>query len=261
MMARRAATIPPVRVALRQVARLTLPLVALLLAAAVTPRPVLGDGDPASDILLVQNVFYPYAPPTGGRIQSRLDAETAAAHRAGFPIKVALIATPTDLGTVGSLFGKPQQYADYLDIELSFQHRQPLLVVMADGYGLKGIPARVARALADAAPPAGRSSDALAQAAGAAVVRLSTAAGHPIPTLRPTAPVPRDAAGSNLVALAIVAAAAVATTLVLLRLRARRLMRARRARARSRRPVPRDAPRAPGRRRVPPGDARPRRRR
>ena len=70
--------------------------------------------------------------------QPTLNAETAAAKRAGFPIKVALIASPVDLGVIPDLFGKPQQYADFLDQEISFQGKQPLLVVMAAGYGVAG---------------------------------------------------------------------------------------------------------------------------
>ena len=106
-------------------------------------------------MLLGLNVFYPFEPPVRRSVQRTLNAETAAAKRAGFPIKVALIASPLDLGVIPSLFGKPQQYADFLDQEISFLGKQPLLVVMSDGYGTQGFggPAK----LAVAAPaPAGR---------------------------------------------------------------------------------------------------------
>ena len=92
-------------------------------------------------MLLGENVFYPYTPPSPSRLQKPLNPETAAAKRAGFPIKVALIASPIDLGVIPGLFGKPQKYADFLDQEISFRGKQPLLVVMAAGYGTQGLPA------------------------------------------------------------------------------------------------------------------------
>ena len=107
---------------------------------AAAPPAARADGDPASDMLLIQNVFYPFSPPVAPAIQRTLNAETAAAKRAHFPIKVALIASPADLGAVPSLFAKPQQYADFLDQEISFfGGKQPLLVVMPNGYGVQGL--------------------------------------------------------------------------------------------------------------------------
>ena len=91
----------------------------LMLGAAVASA----DGDPASDVLLGQNVFYPYTPPASAAIQKQLDTEAATASHARFPIKVALIASPVDLGVIPSLFGSPQKYADFLDQEISFQGR------------------------------------------------------------------------------------------------------------------------------------------
>ncbi len=126
-----------------------------------------------------QNVFYPYSP-TAAAAQRTLNAETAAAKKAGFPIKVALIQAPTDLGVIPSLFAKPQQYADFLDQEISFKGKQLLLVVMANGYGTEGLPAAATKAAAALKPPAGKSSTDLAQAAIVAVAKLATAAGHPI---------------------------------------------------------------------------------
>jgi hypothetical protein len=143
--------------------------------------PALADGDPASDMLLVQNVFYPFTPPVGPAIEKALNAETAAAKRAHFPIKVALIASPTDLGAIPSLFAKPQQYADFLDQEISFFGRkQLLLVVMPTGYGVQGLTSSDAEAAAKLPPPAGRASDDLARAAIVAVPKLAAAAGHPL---------------------------------------------------------------------------------
>ena len=95
---------------------------------------------------------------------------------------MALIASPADLGAIPSLFAKPQQYANFLDVEISFfGGKQPLLVVMPNGYGVQGLtPPRPPRPLARLPPPAGRTSDDLARAATVAVSKLAAAAGHPV---------------------------------------------------------------------------------
>ena len=156
-------------------------LVALLalLAAMLAPAVAHADGDPASDVLLGQNVFYPYTPEVSPAIQKTLDAETAAAGQAKFPIKVALIASPVDLGVIPDLFGKPQKYAEFLDQEISFQTKQPLLVVMPAGYGVQGIHGPATAAVTSLRKPAGPTSNALAQAAIAAVAKLAADSGHP----------------------------------------------------------------------------------
>jgi hypothetical protein len=146
--------------------------------ALLMPAIALGDADPASDILIGANVFYPYNPTVSANLQKTLNAETEAAARARFHLKVALIASPTDLGAIPSFFGKPQPYADYLDQEISFQGKQPLLVVMANGYGVQGVGA--AAAGATLTKPTGRDSDDLARAAIADVKALAAATGHPI---------------------------------------------------------------------------------
>ncbi len=159
---------------------LALGLSAPVLAAAA-PAPARADGDPASDELIGANVFYPFSPPVAAGLQKSLNAETAAAGRLHFPIKVALIASPADLGAIPSLFAKPQQYADFLDQEISFAgKKQLLLVVMPDGYGVQGFTRPATLAVTALAKPSGRQSDDLAQAAIVAVSKLAAAAGHPI---------------------------------------------------------------------------------
>ena len=107
-------------------------------------------------MLLGESVFFPYSPAVSAPLQRTLTAETAAAKKAGLPFKVALIGSPVDLGVVPDLFGHPQKYADFLDQEISFTgHRQPLLVVMAAGYGAQGLSPKATSALASR-PPATR---------------------------------------------------------------------------------------------------------
>lgn len=151
-----------------------------LVIALLAPAVARADGDPASDVLLGESVFYPYTPPTSPAIQKQLNAATAAAKRAHFPLKVALIGGPVDLGVIPSLFGKPQKYADFLDQEISFATKQPLLVVMAAGYGVEGMDAKAQAAASSLAKPAGTQSNQLAQAAITAVGKLAAASGHPL---------------------------------------------------------------------------------
>jgi hypothetical protein len=202
---------------------LTLIALAATLCALLVPAAALADGDPASDTLLGENVFYPYAPPVTGAVQRTLNSETAAAKRNRFPIKVALIAAPTDLGVIPSLFGRPQRYADFLDQEISFVGKQQLLVVMADGYGAEGLTGPAKLAVSALKPPAGKTSTDLAQAAITAVARISAAAGHPITGVKGLRGSSSGSSGGSsttpiLIGL-IVAALAVAGTLLLLRRR------------------------------------------
>jgi hypothetical protein len=208
-------------VALR-LASAALLLVALsaLLFVALAPPPAGADGDPASDVLLGENVFYPYTPPVTGALQKVLNAETQAAKRIGFPLKVALIGSAVDLGVVPDLFGHPQKYADFLDQEISFQRKQPLLVVMAAGYGAQGLGAQARTALASLPGPAGTRSDDLARAAILAVSRVARAEDHPI---RDVAGAPGAATSSGsgstltlivLATAAVLIAAALATVTV-----------------------------------------------
>jgi hypothetical protein len=196
-------------------------LAAAILVAALVPVSALGDGDPASDVLLGENVYYPYSPPVPRKVQNTLNAETAAAKKAGLPIKVALVATAVDLGVIPELFGQPQNYAKFLDKEISFQGPQPLLVVMPAGYGVQGMSAKAAAAIKGLAPPAGKTSTALAQAAVTAVAKIAAADGHPIKGVAGVSSGGSGGGGSTaplLIGL-IVAAVLVAVALILLRRR------------------------------------------
>jgi hypothetical protein len=152
----------------------------LLCALALLPAVALADGDPASDVLLGQDVFYPYSPAVSRSVATRLNTLTAASGKGHFPIKVALIAGPVDLGVVPDLFKQPQKYADFLVQEISFQGKQHLLVVMPNGYGVQGFSPAASAIVPTLPKPSGGSSDDLAQAAMTAVQKLAKAAGHPI---------------------------------------------------------------------------------
>src|SRR5207245_5812129 len=121
------------------------------------------DGDPASDVLVSQDVFLPYSQ-ISTATQRRLYAVCDAARRSGYPLKIALIASRSDLGVVPGLFGQPQAYARFLSSELTGVVTSPVLVVMPRGFGLagQGRPMNVGT-LAGIRPSAG--ADALATAA------------------------------------------------------------------------------------------------
>jgi hypothetical protein len=180
------------------------PLVRTVLAGAVAMLLVtataLADADPASDVLLGASVFYPYSPPVSAPVERALNAEVAAAARAHLPIKVALIGTPVDLGAIPSLFGKPQEYANYLDQEISFNAKQALLVVMAAGYGVQGLDPAATSAAASLAKPPSAQTDALARAAIEAIPRLAAASGHRIGQVSPA----KASGGSSAVVPAVI---------------------------------------------------------
>ena len=112
-----------------------LALVTVCCLAAVAAQTARADGDPASDYLLVQRVFVPYEGATASTQQHELTKAVAAANKAGFTIRVAVIFSSYDLGSVTSLWRKPQTYARFLGYELSFVYKQRLLVVMPNGFG------------------------------------------------------------------------------------------------------------------------------
>jgi hypothetical protein len=178
------------------------------------------DGDPASDVLLGQNVFYPYQPPVSAPLTKTLDSLTAAAAAAKFPIKVALIASPVDLGVVPDLFNKPDKYAMFLDQEISFQAKRPLLVVMPAGFGGQGLPPSATAALASLKKPTGSQSNDLAQAAIAAIPKLASAAGHPLKGTAGTSS--KGGGGSTTLVLIVLVLAASATAVALILSRRRR---------------------------------------
>jgi len=114
-------------------------LAALLLACAVVllaaPGDAFGDGDPGSDVLVNQNLFVPADAGLSIAQQVRLGGMLQDAARAGFPIRVAVIASPADLGAITPLWRRPRTYAQFLGIELSLAYKQRLLVVMPNGFG------------------------------------------------------------------------------------------------------------------------------
>jgi hypothetical protein len=175
--------------------RLLLAIIACCLGlSAGTAR---ADGDPASDVLATQALFLPQDAAVPAPRQEQLESLVQAASRAGFPVRVALIASPADLGSITELWRQPAEYAQFLGEELSLTFHGVLLVVMPDGFGVydQGKPiGREQAALAGIAiHPNGAG---LAATTVAAIRRLGASAGHPLsaPQVRaaPTAAAPSD---------------------------------------------------------------------
>jgi hypothetical protein len=147
-------------------------VLALALFLCIAPVAV-ADGDPASDVLVDRNVFLPYPPPSATASAS-LAREVRAAYARNFRVKVAVIATPTDLGSVPSLFGKPGQYAAFLGQELQLYYVGPLLIVMPAGYGVYdgGRSTKAERTVLATAAAPGSSAGALTSSAARLVHRL-----------------------------------------------------------------------------------------
>jgi hypothetical protein len=192
----------------------TLLIVAFLALGGATAA--LADGDPASDVLVTSELFLPYQLSVTRQTQE-LTALLERSAAAGFPIRVALIDAPDDLGTVGALWSRPRTYAGYLGYELSLSFRGQVLVVMPDGMGV--YPGRIAPSAAERTVagelPAPGSGPGMVGAAIAAVRRLAAAEGHPLSTSglrvsvplagRPSSPIPQILAlllGAVLIALA-----------------------------------------------------------
>jgi hypothetical protein len=140
------------------------------------------DGDPASDVLATQALFLPQDAGIPLAQQNQVTAMLGAAASNGYELRVAIIASSTDLGSVTELWRQPQTYARFLGQELSFVYRGPLLVVMPNGFGLESLsqaaPTNPA-ALAGLRIPAGGA--ALGTVALTAIQRLADASGHSVP--------------------------------------------------------------------------------
>ena len=84
-----------------------------LIAAALTPV-ARADGDPGSDVLVYQDLFAGSDAGLSVQQQVQLGDLLKAAAREGFPVRVAIIASPFDLGSVTELWRQPREYARFL---------------------------------------------------------------------------------------------------------------------------------------------------
>ena len=179
-------------------------LLGLVAVAALAPAAAArADGDPASDVLLSQDVFFPYAPNGVSRpLQQALQTTVARAKGKGFALKVALIADVRDLGSAGQLLREPQRYADLLTTELSLNvthgrevQAPRVLTVLPTGLGGNNLGDTAGDALEGVLPAEADGPDGLARTAAVAVGKLTQAAGRPI--VMPELPAASGASASS----------------------------------------------------------------
>ena len=120
---------------LRRAAGCALALLVAVTVTALAAPTARGDGDPGSDVLVYQDLFVAADAGVSVAQQDQLGSLLQTATKAGFPIRVAIISSPADLGAITALWHKPQAYARFLGYELSLAYKQRLLVVMPNGFG------------------------------------------------------------------------------------------------------------------------------
>ena len=160
-----------------------LSLVAALAAVALlAPAAARANGDPASDVLLTDQVFLPFEAPISKSAQNDLRKTVDEANKKHFKIRVAVIAFTSDLGTAVSLWKHPQSYSEFLGKEIAFVYTGPLLISMPSGFGFYDEGRRVAsekQVLAKLKP--GSTPTPLADSTTAAVRALAVAKGITLP--------------------------------------------------------------------------------
>jgi hypothetical protein len=109
-------------------------LAAVLILAATAAGVARADGDPASDVLPTGDVYLPLSSPSADAAAA-LTKSIADVFAGGDRLKVAVIATTDDMGSVPSLFNQPDEYARFLSAELSGFYVGPLLIAMPGGFG------------------------------------------------------------------------------------------------------------------------------
>jgi hypothetical protein len=154
-------------------------LLAAMLLLAV-PAVARANGDPASDYLLLQSIFLPFNAKIDADTSKQLADTIRASDSAGYKIKVAVIGSRYDLGTAFSLYNKAQKYSQFLGLELSFQFRDHLLVVMPNGYGssIDGKPDPEGIRVVENLPPPGKDATKQVEGAIVAIRKLAAASGH-----------------------------------------------------------------------------------
>ena len=150
-----------------------------LLGALSAPAVAHADGDPASDVLLLRDVYVPYFPAPKKAAVADLEAKLRELRRAGFPMKVAMIQSPGDLGAYPELFGKADKYAKLLEREIVFKVKHPrLVIVMPQGVAGRNLGAKGDAIIKAIKVDAAQKSDGLVAAASQAVEQIGAANGH-----------------------------------------------------------------------------------
>jgi hypothetical protein len=180
---------------------------AAALVAGLAAGAARADGDPASDYLYAEQAFIPFDAKIPAADAAKLTGIVRSANEQGFKIRVAVIWSDYDLGSVTSLWKQPRRYARFLGAELEFLYKQRLLVVMPNGFGFNWPghdPAREYALLAKI--PLSSSGAGLAQAATTAVQKLAAADGVKASPAGAVSPSSRNAHDRTVIIVAVLVA-------------------------------------------------------
>jgi cytochrome oxidase Cu insertion factor (SCO1/SenC/PrrC family) len=147
------------------------------------------DGDPGSDVLVYQSLFVAADANISVPQQVELGNLLSSADKSGFPIRLAIVSQPDDLGAITALWQKPAAYASFLGTELSLSYTQRLLIIMPNGFGFnwQGHSASAAYQVLDKLH-IGPGGSGLAAAAQTAVRALAQASGVRLAAAQGTTP-------------------------------------------------------------------------
>jgi hypothetical protein len=106
-----------------------------LAAALAVCAPAAADGDPPSDILTTQDVYYGVGVDLRSKAAAQLPAMLERARAEGVETKVALVSDFADLGIATHYWKQPQDYAKFLAGQLALLYKERVLVLMPGGYG------------------------------------------------------------------------------------------------------------------------------
>ena len=139
-----------------------------------TPAGARADGDPASDVLPEQPVFFGSAVDLKSKPAAQLDALVRESTRRGYAINAVVITRLEDMGSANYLFNDPDNYADFLAGEIACCVKGRVLIVMPGGFGVNyiGHSSVADRKVLQALRPPGRIGN-LVPAAIGAVRRLA----------------------------------------------------------------------------------------
>ena len=160
---------------------------AAAIAVLCAPAVALAHGDPASHYLETGSLYPGFDLQPSQDVELQLMGVIDAAKHAGFPLKVAIVASEADVADNPEMLNKPQEYADYVVGALVGSRvpvDAPVVIVTPVGIGVAGPGAEDV-----ASVKTGQGGDALARAAMTAVRDIAAAAGHPLPAHIPPAQV------------------------------------------------------------------------
>src|SRR4051812_36654423 len=93
-------------------------LIAVLAAALVAAAGALAHGDPSTHALEADSLYPAVAARPSQAVELRLIGLLRAAEQRGYPVKIALVATPDDLTDDPSMLHRPQEYAEFVETQL-----------------------------------------------------------------------------------------------------------------------------------------------